>query len=45
MYLNSTGAIIEAPCWAHTRRYWYEAHQKDSVRAHHVLAVIRRLPQ
>ena len=43
IYLNSTGAIIEAACWAHTRRYWYKARENDSLRAHHVLAVISRL--
>lgn len=43
IYLNSTGAIIEVACWAHTRRYWYKARETDATRAHHVLAVIRRL--
>jgi transposase len=43
IYLKSTGAIIEVACWAHTRRYWRKARDNDSLRAHHVLAVISRL--
>ena len=43
IYLQSSGAIVEVACWAHTRRYWYKAREQDAARAHHVLAVISRL--
>ena len=43
VYLQSSGAIVEVACWAHTRRYWYKARDQDTARAHHVLAVISRL--
>jgi transposase len=35
--------IVEAGCWAHCRRYFYDARDNDPVRAHEVLARIRRL--
>jgi hypothetical protein len=37
------GDVIEVACWAHCRRYFYDARSTDSNRAHHVLAWIRRL--
>lgn len=43
VYLASGGAIREVACWAHCRRYWYQARDQDAARAHHVLAVISRL--
>jgi transposase len=43
VYLQSRGKITEVACWAHCRRYWYKAREQDPARAHHVLAVIRRL--
>lgn len=43
IFLDSGGSIIEVACWAHCRRYWYKARDQDPARAHHVLAVIRRL--
>ncbi len=43
IYLKSGGTIIEVACWTHCRRYWWKAREQDPERAHHVLAVIRRL--
>jgi hypothetical protein len=43
VYLAARGAIQEVACWAHCRRYWYQAREQDAARAHHVLAVISRL--
>jgi transposase len=37
------GQIIEVGCWAHARRYFYEARTTDPQRAHRALAYIRRL--
>jgi transposase len=42
-HLFATGAMIEAGCWAHCRRYFYDAKDSDPVRAHVVLARIRQL--
>jgi transposase len=41
--LYQRGAIIEVACWAHTRRYFYEARDGDPPRAHQALAFIRQL--
>jgi len=35
--------IVEAGCWAHCRRYFYDARDNDPARAHEVLARSRRL--
>lgn len=43
IYLASQGTIVEVACWAHCRRYWWNAREQDPPRAHHVLAVIRQL--
>lgn len=43
IFLNTTNAVDEVACWAHTRRYWHKARETDSQRAHHVLAFISRL--
>ena len=43
LFLNSGGAIIEVACWAHARRYWFDAIKTDPVRAHHALGFIARL--
>ncbi|MBA3313059.1 MAG: IS66 family transposase, partial [Planctomycetaceae bacterium] len=37
--------IVEVACWAHTRRYWWEAKTTDAARAHQALAFITRLYQ
>ena len=29
VYLQSSGAIVEVACWAHTRRYWYKARDQE----------------
>jgi transposase len=42
-HLFASGTIIEVGCWAHCRRYFYDAKQSDAVRAHVVLARIRQL--
>src|SRR5438128_1331402 len=39
------GRIQEVACWAHTRRYWWEARTTDPRRAHHALGEIARLYQ
>jgi transposase len=41
--LYKDGAIIEVACWAHARRYFYEAKDSDAARAHQALAFIRQL--
>jgi transposase len=41
--LYKDGAIVEVACWAHTRRYFYEAKESDAARAHQALAFIRQL--
>jgi hypothetical protein len=41
--LYHNGAIVEVACWAHTRRYFYEAKDSDAARAHQALAFIRQL--
>ena len=45
IFLESQGAIIEVACWAHCRRYWWEARTTDSRRAHQALSTIARLYQ
>jgi transposase len=37
------GEVLEAACWAHARRYFYNARSSDPDRAHRVLAWIRQL--
>jgi transposase len=41
--LYKDGAIVEVACWAHARRYFYEAKDSDAARAHQALAFIRQL--
>ena len=38
MFKNRYGELIEVLCWAHVRRYFYEAQAKDVARATVVLA-------
>jgi hypothetical protein len=45
IYSGSSGQILAVACWAHCRRYWWEARTTDPARAHHVLGVIARLHQ
>jgi len=35
--------LLEAGCWAHARRYFYEARESDALRAHEALARIQGL--
>jgi transposase len=42
-HLFTSGSIAELGCWAHGRRHFYDAKESDPVRAHVVLAHIRRL--
>jgi transposase len=42
-HLFTDGTMIELGCWAHCRRYFYDAKESDPVRAHVVLARIRQL--
>jgi transposase len=42
-HLFADGKIIELGCWAHCRRYFYDAKDSDPARAHVVLAHIRHL--
>lgn len=39
----SDGRVIEVACMAHCRRYWWEARETDSRRAHEALGYIARL--
>jgi transposase len=39
----SRGRVIEVACMAHCRRYWWEAQETDSRRAHEALGYIARL--
>lgn len=41
--IYAAGGVIEVACWAHCRRYFYNARSTDSDRAHRMLAWIRRL--
>jgi transposase len=41
--LYKGGQVIEVGCWAHARRYFYEARTTDPRRSHMALAYIRRL--
>lgn len=43
LYRDPALDIVEVACWAHCRRYWWEARTADSVRAHEALAYIARL--
>ena len=40
---DSGRVLIEVACWAHARRYFYDARTSDPVRAHHVLGCVRQL--
>src|SRR5262245_5542859 len=42
-HLFADGKMVEAGCWTHCRRHFYEAKDSDPARSHHVLACIRRL--
>jgi transposase len=39
------GKVKEVACWVHTRRYWYDVREHDSVRANTALGYIARLFQ
>jgi hypothetical protein len=39
----SKGRVIEVACMAHCRRYWWEAKETDSRRAHEAISYITRL--
>lgn len=39
----SRGRVVEVACMAHCRRYWWEARETDSRRAHEALGYIARL--
>jgi len=39
----SKGRVVEVACMAHCRRYWWEARETDSRRAHEALGYIARL--
>lgn len=41
--IYASGEVIEVACWAHCRRYFYDARSTDSNRAHRMLAWVRRL--
>ncbi len=45
LYQDPRRKIVEVACWAHTRRYWWEAKTTDAARAHQALAFIARLYQ
>ncbi|MBM3769602.1 MAG: transposase, partial [Acidobacteria bacterium] len=39
----SKGSVIKVACMAHCRRYWWEARETDSRRAHEALGYIARI--
>jgi len=41
--LFAAGRVTEVGCWAHCRRYWWEARDNDPRRAHEALSYIGRL--
>jgi hypothetical protein len=41
--IYEAGDAIKVACWAHARRYFYEARLSDPVRAHHAMGLIRQL--
>ena len=43
IYTGSGGDIIEVGCWAHTRRYFFNAKSSDPARAHEAAARIAQL--
>jgi hypothetical protein len=43
--LYATGRVVEVGCWAHARRYFWEAKEADAGRALQALGVIHRLYQ
>ncbi len=45
IYHDSQGKILEVACWAHCRRYWWEARDADPQRAHGALSYLGRLYQ
>ena len=45
IYLDSDGKIVEVGCWAHCRRYWWNAIGTDSRRAHEAISHIAHLYQ
>lgn len=45
LYRDPQWNILEVACWAHCRRYWWEARGTDSPRAHEALGYISRLYQ
>lgn len=45
LYRDGLWNILEVACWAHCRRYWWEARSTDSPRAHEALGYIGRLYQ
>ena len=45
VYVDPARKIVEVACWAHARRYWWEAKGTDSARAHQALGFIARLYQ
>jgi transposase len=42
-HLYKSGDVVEAGCWAHTRRYWFKALATDPERARQALALIGAL--
>jgi len=43
--LYATGRVVEVGCWAHARRYFWEAKESDAARALLALSGIRQLSQ
>ena len=42
---DQDGVVIEVACWAHARRYFYDARTSDALRSHTMLAWIQELYQ
>jgi transposase len=45
LYRAQGGVLDEVACWAHARRYFYDARSSDARRAHEALARIKQLYQ
>jgi transposase len=43
LYADPRRRIVEVACWAHCRRYWWEARTTDVRRGHEALAFVARL--
>ena len=43
LHLYRKGDVVDVACWAHSRRYWFQALETDAARARHGLTLIQAL--